>query len=113
MPSTRDKIGLIEPFADFRRFRSRGERRVMLLGTEELFRRRQQQVAPLDAIQLLALDQATRAREPAGSVARLATEQERKSEPERAANGARGLIRLQVSRVGAIESLVKLFVPAC
>ena len=112
MPGTGDQVRLAKPVAYLDGIRRRGISGVVVVGAEQLFRPRQQQIASLHTIGLFAFDQAARAREPSGSAARLPHKQETETEPEGAARGACGLARGEIGTVGAIEGLEKFLIAA-
>src|SRR5207249_3563280 len=63
----------------------------------------EQQVSPLDAVTLLALQQALRPRKPAGGPADLAGARETHADPECAANRTQGIAGVEIAVVSALD----------
>ena len=103
MPGAGQEIPIPEALAERGGFAGHTQRALEITLFEGHLGRRQQQVAALDAIEIVAIQQTARDGEPTRAPAHLTAEQQRETDPERTSCGARRLVGVQMRLVGALE----------
>ena len=107
-----EQIRVVEALADLGGLRRGGDRGIVVTRSLVLEHRRQQHVAVLDAVMLLAVEQPLRAAQPSAGSAHLASAGEIYAHPERAAHGAQSFARVHVCMMGALQVAQVLVVVA-
>ena len=108
----REQVGVAELLADLRGLRGRDRGSFEVPVRLVLEAERQQQIAVLDALVVLTLEQSLRTGEPPCAPRDLAANHERHPDPEGAAHGGEAIVRAQVRMVSALEEGVRLVVAA-
>ena len=93
VPGAGDQVRVPAALADLGGARRGGVRGLAVAGGKMLLHDRQQQIALLGAVVLLAFEQPLGTGEPAGRAARLSAKRKTQAQPERAADGAQALRR--------------------
>jgi hypothetical protein len=107
-----DQVCLPEALADLDGADGDGVRDFAITGGELLLHDRQQQVAPLDAVTLLAFEQPLGTGQPSGRAARLSSKEKTQTQPERAAGGsAHAFASIKICVMGAIKRTQIIIVP--
>jgi hypothetical protein len=99
-----EQVSIAEALADLGSFGCGGVRGLVVTGRRVLHHNRHQQVAPLDAVALLAFEQPLGTPEPSGSVSHLSLEGEMGAHPESAAHCAHHFSGVEVYVMGTFQA---------